>query len=373
MHPLAGLFEPGDGRFGDPMITELDATHLFVEGKIGIYSTWRFLSPLNFLLAQLRLVRLLRRMAREVRVDVVRVGDPYYLGLMGWMLSRLLMVPLAIRVNFNYDEYFKITKKPVYPKIFCFRFIEKLVEKFVFKRCDLVAGANKNNLDYGLANGARAANGVVFRYGNLIHPVHFTDPSTRESGRQILHEIGVRGEFLTTVSRLIEMKQPTHNLLVLKRLREWGHDVNFVFVGDGSMRDQLEVMVGELGLEGHVFFSGNRPQEWIAEILPHARLVLSPHMGRALTEACLASAPSVAYDLDWQREIIHSGKTGELVPASDWEEMARRSARLLTDPKQALRLGQKARQMAMEMMDTKALTDVEVGAYETLFSEVAKD
>ena len=29
--------------------------------------------------------------------------------------------------------------------------------------------------------------------------------------------------------------------------------------------------------------------------------------------------------------------------------------------------------MAMEMIDTKALTDVEVGAYETLFSEVGKD
>ena len=53
--------------------------------------------------------------------------------------------------------------------------------------------------------------------------------------------------------------------------------------------------------------------------------------------------------------------------------MARRSARLLADPKQALRLGQKARQVAMEMMDIKALTDVEVGVHETLFSEVVKD
>ena len=128
-----------------------------------------------------------------------------------------------------------------------------------------------------------------------------------------------------------------------------------------------------MGLEGNVFFSGNRPQEWIAKILPYARLVLSPHMRRALSEACLASAPIVAYDQDWQREIIHSGKTGELVPANDWEEMARRSARLLADPKQALRLGQKARQVAMEMMNTKSLTDVEVGAYETLLSEVGKD
>lgn len=107
-------------------------------------------------------------------------------------------------------------------------------------------------------------------------------------------------------------------------------------------------------------------------ILPHARLVLSPHMGRALTEACLAGAPIVAYDLDWQGEIIQTGETGELVPAGDWEEMARRAARLLADSDQAYRLGQKARQVAMEMMDPKTLEDVEASAYEALFRKNEK-
>ena len=78
VHPLAGLFEPGNGRFGDPEITQLDDSHVFVEGKIGVSRVWRFLPPLNLLLAQIRLIRLSLRMAREAKVDVVRVGDPYY-------------------------------------------------------------------------------------------------------------------------------------------------------------------------------------------------------------------------------------------------------------------------------------------------------
>ncbi len=372
VHPLAGLFESGDGRFGELVISELDDTHVFVEGKIGIGRAWRFLPPLNLLVAQIRLVRLLLEMAREAKVDVVRVGDPYYLGLMGWVLSRLLRVPLVIRVNFNYDQLYKITKKATLPRLFRFRFVEKMVERFVFPRCSLVAGANQNNLDYAMANGARRATGVVFRYGNLIHPLHFTEPSTRGKGTSMLREIGVEGKFLTTVSRLEKVKQPDHNLLVLKRLRDAGHDVSFVFVGDGSLRGRLEDMVLELGLAGHVLFAGNRSQEWIAAILPHARLVLSPHMGRALTEACLAGVPIVAYDLDWQGEIIRSGETGELVPAGDWEEMARRAARLLADPDQAHRLGHKARQVAMEMMDPKALADMEVSAYGMLFRKTER-
>ena len=307
-------------------------------------------------------------MSREKRVDVVRVGDPYYLGLMGWVLSRLLRVPLAIRVCFNYDQLFETTKKAVFPRLFGFRFVEKLAERFVFPRCALVAGANQNNLDYAIANGAAPESGVVFRYGNLIHPLHFAAPSMRGDGERLLREIGVEGDFLVTVSRLEKMKQPDQNLLALKRLHELGCDMKFVFIGDGSMRTRLETMAEELGLDGRVFFAGSRPQEWIAAVLPHARLVLSPHMGRALTEACLAGMPIVAYDYDWQGEIIRSGETGELVPVGEWEEMAQRASRLLADPDRAHHLGQEARRVAMEMMAPNELAKIEVMSYEALFT-----
>ena len=223
VHPLSGLFESGDNQFGDPVVTRLDDKHVFVEGKIGVSPKLSFLPPLNLILAQIRLIKLLLKIARNngnAKVDVVRIGDPYYLGLMGWLLSRLLKVPLVIRVCFNYDLLYKTAKKPVFPRLFGFRFIEKLIERFVFPRCALIAGANQNNLDYGIANGGAPEKGVVFRYGNLIYPKHFTEPSTRTEGKILLREIGIEGDFITTVSRLEEMKQPEHNLLVLKKLHE---------------------------------------------------------------------------------------------------------------------------------------------------------
>lgn len=182
VHPFAGLFATGKDRFGDPVVTPLDDAQVFVEGKIGISPYLRWLPPLNLLLAQIRLLRLLLRMSREARVDVVRVGDPYYLGLMGWALARLLHVPLAIRVCFNYDQLYATTGKAVFPRLFGFRAIEKIVERFIFPRCSLIAGANQNNLEYAFAHGAAPANGVVFRYGNLIHPLHFAEPAMRKDG-----------------------------------------------------------------------------------------------------------------------------------------------------------------------------------------------
>lgn len=366
VHPLAGLFESGVKRFGAPSITRLDDGHWFVEGTIGISRRLSWVPPLNLLLAQVRLLVLLHRLARDAKVDVIRIGDPYYLGILGCLMSKMLDVPLVIRACFDYDLLHATSGKPVFPKLFRFRHIEKIIERFVFPRCDLVAGANQNNLDYSIANGALPERGVLFRYGNLIHPIHFSEPDSRGDVSQIRKELNLQGEFLMTVSRLEKMKQPEENLHVLRELLEAGQDVTFLFVGDGSMRQELESRASRLGVLQHVRFAGNRSQEVIANLLPQARLVLSPHMGRGLTEACLAGAPIVAYDYDWQGEIIHNGETGELVPNGNWKRMAERALWLLENPDEAARRGKAARRLAMEMMNPDELSNHEIAAYERL-------
>ena len=366
VHPLAGLFEKSERRFGAPSVTRLDDGHWFVEGTVGISRLLAWLPPLNLLLAQINLFAFLHRLAREVRIDVIRIGDPYYLGIFGWLLSRLLGVPLVVRACFDYDLLYAASGKPVFPRLFRFRLIEKMIERFVFPRCHMVAGANQNNLDYAVAKGALRERGVVFRYGNLIHPIHFSEPEARGDVTPLREELGLHSDFLMTVSRLEKMKQPEENLYVLRELRAAGHDVVILFVGDGSMREELEVLAEKLGIFKHVRFAGNRSQEVIANLLPQARLVLSPHMGRALAEACLAGAPIVAYDYDWQGEIIHSGETGELVQNGNWQQMAERALWLLENPDEAARRGKAARHLALEMMSPEKLNHHEIEAYENL-------
>ena len=95
------------------------------------------------------------------------------------------------------------------------------------------------------------------------------------------------------------IKHAQHNLPVLRALRVAGFDLNFLYVGDGSLRNEFERMTQELHLAGHRYCTGNQSEEWIAEVLPKVSLVFSPHMGRALVETCLAGVPIVAYDFEW--------------------------------------------------------------------------
>jgi len=356
VHPLAGLFESGEQRFGDPVISQLDESHVFVEGKIGTSRTWRFLPPLNLLFAQIGLIRLLLRMARESKVDVVRIGDPYFLGLLGWVLAKRLRVPLAVRVCFRYDEIFRITGKPVMPRIFGFRWVEKIIERFVFRRCDLIAGANEDNKCYALENGGRPDVATVFRYGNLIHANHWQEPNLRANADTELAKLGLTDtKFIATVTRLDPMKYVESVIRVAAELTQRGHSFKALIIGDGELRSELENLVNTLGVEDAVIFAGNCTQEWIATVLPRATVIISPHMGRGLTEAALAGVPIVAYDYDWQREVVVDGETGYLVPHKDWMGLSDKIETILNHPVDGKEMGQNAREKVLEMMNPERL------------------
>lgn len=371
VHPLAGRIETkkcGDPSFWDYRTFEVEQGHLFVEGGIQSKPWLRFLPPLNFILSQIQLIRFLLRVARCKKIDFVRVGDPYYLGLMGYLISRILGIPLVIRVPFRYDNIFEETGGAVFPKLFRYRWLEKRIERFVFPRCSLVAGANQDNATYAIENGALRDRTIVFRYGNLIHPSHWVEPTDRHLDRQMCLQWVAKGvPVLMTVARLEKMKKVRDVIEVLRILRSKGFEAHSVIIGSGSEVGALKDLIVKYRLESCVSLVGELHQEKIASILPLANVVVSPHMGRALTEACLAAVPIVAYDYDWQREVIIDGETGILVPSGDYEHMAKAVCKLLSDISLASRLGRNARKLVFEMMHPDKLSQYEIQQYERLF------
>lgn len=361
IHPLAGVLEAGDRRFGNPLVHEVSPSHVFVEGRIGVWTLPAWFAPLNLLLAQWQLVRKVLRLLDPSLPTVIRAGDPYYLGLLGLCLARWLRAPLILRIPFRYDEITKKTGQAVHPRLFRWRKLEKMIERFVLRRADLVAGANQDNLDYALENGARPERGTVFRYGNLLHPAHWQDPGSRDlPPRESLPcELRTKG-YLVVVSRLEAEKKVGDVLHATRFLRDHDISIPVLVIGDGSGREELQRLNRELGLENTVHFAGIRDQNWIAGVLAHAAAAISPHMGRALTEAALAGIPVVAYDYDWQRELIEDGVTGILVPDGNWEMLAEGVRALLQNPARAARMAAELRSKVTTLMDPRRLSRHEI-------------
>lgn len=369
VHPFASIVTSIEWskKYGKPDWHEINSSHTFIEGKVGRFSFLKFIFPLNFLFSQLNLVYDLSKLIRKEKIGVIRVGDMLYLGLFGWFLSKLFRVPFVIRVGGNHDKIFESTGQPIQKRLFFNRKIEKKIEKFIFPRAHLIAAVNKDNLDFSIANGAKKEHSTIFRYGNLLDENHFVLPENRKEGLSLLKEHNLLPKsFLICIGRLEKVKHPEEIIKVLANVRKKGHDVKAVLVGDGTMKEELLKLSKELGVENYVVFVGNRDQDWLSRVLPLSGVVISPLTGRALSEASLALVPVVAYDIDWQGELIENEKTGFLVPYLDLEKFSTVTARCLEENEFAEKMAINLRNRAMDMLDPKKLNQNEINHYNAL-------
>ena len=368
VHPFGSLVSEMPVKLsGRAEVHQINAIHTFIDGKFGRFLWLERFPKLNFLLAQAGLLAHLCCLVRRERISVIRVGDPLYIGLFGLAISRLAGIPLLVRVGANHDKIYETTGLPMLPKLFPSRRIEKSVGQFVLARAECVAGANQDNLDFAITNGARFERTTLFRYGNLIDKLHFAAPNSRVIMKSWLRKHNVEPDgFLMFVGRLKPVKHPDDVLKVFSELRQRGHKLTLLMVGDGPMKSQLIDVAAELGIGDHVIFCGNQNQVFLASMFALAAVVLSPHTGRALSEAALAGARIVAYDIDWQGEMIESGVTGELVQHKDWIQMADSADKILKDPTYAKNIGDAVRVRALVMMDPDLLDEHERITYSTL-------
>lgn len=365
VHPLVGADDRESSATvsGPPHEVALAPGHVYVEGHPALRPAPRF--PLtSFALAQLQLLTRLHAIMRSGAVSVVRAGDPYYLGLLGLALARAHRVPLVLRINGNYDQIYEAVGRLAYPRLFRRRWVEKRIDRFVLRRADLVAGANRDNLGFALRNGTPPHRGTVFPYGALIDPVHRTERSQRKDLRD---ELGLGdGPLLVAVTRLEPVKHTGDLLHALQRVRAAHPTASLVVVGEGSQLAELQLLTVELGIADAVVFAGSRDQTWIADVLGSADVYLAPSAGRALVEAALAALPLVAYDVDWHGELVVDDRSGALVGFRDVDAFAAAVERLLGDAQLARRLGEGARDLAGETMDPSELIALERDALERL-------
>jgi len=370
VHPFASLVTSCEwvDRYGKPVFYQLSCRHTFIEGKVGRYNFLKIIGGLNFALSQISIFFLLLKIIRNEGVDVIRAGSPLYVGLFSWGLSRLGGIPFVVRVGGNHDRIYADTGKMQEPRLFGFRFIEKLVERFIFKRADLVAGANQDNLDFAIDNGASPEKSTIFRYGNLIDARHFIPPEERNRTVDGYDSVFLDKQFILYVGRLEPVKRPQDVLILLSKLITLKFDICAVLVGEGRLDGDLKNLARSLNIADRVYFMGNRDQGWLSSVLPLCSVFVSPHTGRALTEAALAGAPVVAYDIDWQGELIISGKTGELVSFGDVDSLTDSAVKIISNQAYASEIRLNLRDFALKIMDPDLLNKHEVDSYDLLLS-----
>ena len=302
--------------------------------------------PWKLLLAELRLLRLVRR----IKPSALHSFLPL-ITFMGAVAGRVCRVPLVItsrRALGNHQERYVILK---------------VLDKIANSLSHYVVVNSRAVWNDVITRDHVATEKLVLIYNGVEGQSFESTSSMREELRR---EMGVAGsqKVVTVVANLIPYKGHLDLFQAARQIRERVPGVVFWLVGgDRGIQRDLEGAVLDLGIHDHVVFMGQRSD--IPNVLAASDLsVLPSHeegFSNVILESMAAGLPVVATRVGGNSEAVVDGVTGWLVPPRDPALMTEKIVDLLGDPKKSRSWGERGgervkRLFTVEKMVHKHLT-----------------
>jgi N-acetyl-alpha-D-glucosaminyl L-malate synthase BshA len=143
-----------------------------------------------------------------------------------------------------------------------------------------------------------------------------------------------------------------------------------IMIGDGPDRSKAEAYCRAHHLRDRVFFLGNVPN--LEEVLGACDLFLLPSetesFGMAALEAMASEVPVIASLAGGLPEVVADGETGFLCPVGDINAMAERAVEILGDSDLRVRMGKRARALALDRFDEEKIVPRYRDLYATALS-----
>lgn len=179
------------------------------------------------------------------------------------------------------------------------------------------------------------------------------NPDAVTKSDALMLELGLRRDdpVITMVAVLRSMKRHDILLNAAKRVLSEIPNVQFLVVGDGPMRENLQNLTRELDIENNVIFCGHRAD--VPHILALSDIVVLTSdrfegVPQSLSQAMAMARPVVASPIGSIPELIEDGATGLFAETGRPESFADRMLRLLGDEQLRTRLGAAARRHILE-------------------------
>ncbi len=283
------------------------------------------------------------------QVDLIHAHNLFFhLSLAGACLSTALHVPLVTTAHLGPVDRLGgaySTLAGLY---------ERTIGGFILRASSRVIAVSDAVAGHTLRLGARPAS--VITIPNGVDTQRFAPRTSGGSSRPTVVFVG----------RLIFNKGPQFLLDAVPQVLAQHPDARFEIVGDGPMRQALELHARRDGLNGCVHFAGQRDD--VERLLTEADVFVRPSLleGMPLTvlEAMACGLPVVATPVGGTAELVHDGVNGYLVEPGSRTELAERLCTLLGDAGLRRDMGSKGRTLVESGYDWNEIADRTVEVYE---------
>lgn len=326
-----------------PLREDIERSDVYVEVLPG--RRYSVLALPLFVVDMARMWRALARLVKKHKVDVIQT---HILGILDFLVLLLrYATPLRVVLWTFHNVRFELTASEL-PKHswtlgtkrlsrrLLYRLTSRLVHGFIAVSDD-VKKALIEIIDPIGEKVAVICNGVdTGKYGHMI-----------DKGL-VRSQLGLATDTRLIASVATLKRQKGHRYLIeaLASIMPRYPDVHVLLIGDGPLREELQLQVKRSDLEAHMHFLGSRHD--VPELLAASDLFVLPSLweglAMALLEAMASGLPIVASQVSGTVQAIIPNQSGILVPPGDADSLARAIERLLDSPEQAQAMGEAARQ-----------------------------
>ncbi|MBQ7400469.1 MAG: glycosyltransferase family 4 protein, partial [Lentisphaeria bacterium] len=195
-----------------------------------------------------------------------------------------------------------------------------------------------------------------------------------EREKDLRRELGIPEEakVVGTVARLFPLKGYEELMKVIPPLAATRQNLYFLFVGNGSMMEEIRQWAAAQGLAERIRFAGLVPPHEVCRYVAQMDLLvhfsLREGLPRAAVQALAEAKPVVAYPLDGTPEVVIDGVTGFLPQPGDLAAMERAIGELLDDDAKRIAFGKAGQDLVREKFPWQVMSDTLVSAYQNLLS-----
>ncbi|MCF6324173.1 MAG: glycosyltransferase [Gammaproteobacteria bacterium] len=173
---------------------------------------------------------------------------------------------------------------------------------------------------------------------------------------------------LGTVARLDPIKNHSMMLKAFRQVLDSGIDAKLLIVGDGEMRDDIEVLIKTLSLSQQVIMTGYqaKPHHHLALMDIYLLSSLSEGTSMTLLEAMSIGKPCVVTDAGGNPEIIKHGINGLVTPNDNANAFANGIVIIATDTSSKESMAKKAYQIFEEKFSATSM----VAQFHSLYKKI---
>src|ERR1035438_3175883 len=245
------------------------------------------------------------------------------------------------------------------------------LERRTHQAADHVIATNDSYREIAMTRGGKRAEDVtVVRTGPDLRRLQSgeADPELRRGRRFLVAYIGVMGP-----QAGVDIVVRAADIVVNQLGRD---DIAFTLIGSGDCFDDLVALRDELGLAGHVEFTGRAPDELVMRIMSTSHVGLSPDPKNPLNDVSTMNKtmeymafelPVVAFDLRETR--VSAGDAAVYVQPNDERQYAEAIVALLDDEQRRALMGKLARERVEQELAWSHQESAYLGVYQRVLGE----